>query len=191
MLNSVFDGLDIISVQAELVIGSLKQPIIDPRDLKVAAFYCSGSNLDKNSVLHASDIIEYQTEGVFTNSVDNIMPLSVELVRLQDVIALNFTLVNKPVVDNYGQKLGKVESYAINTETFEIVQLRLTQSVFKGINKIAPLIYRGQIIEVTDSYVVVKAPDVSSTIKNKSLKRIFTSPKQNTASSSLETNVDQ
>lgn len=191
VLNSIFDGLDIISIQAELVIGSLEQPIIDPRDLKVVAFYCSGPNLDKNSVLHASDIIEYQMDGIFTNSVDNIMPLSVELVRLQDVIALDFTLINKSVIDNYGQKLGKVESYAINTENFDIVQLRIAQSVFKGINKVAPLIYRQQIIEVTDNYIVVKAPDVSSTVKNKSLKQIFSSPKQTTASGGLKSNTDQ
>lgn len=178
ILNTALNNLDILSLQTGTKIGQLSAPILEPNELKIVALYCKGPTLDKNSILHTDDIREYSPNGVIIDTIENIMPLTADLVRLQETLALRFSLLNKVVIDDHKQKLGKIENYAVDNQTFEIMQFRVLQNPLKNLNGASLLINRQQIIEVTDHRVVVKAPDVPIESGRRSWVPQFLSPRR-------------
>lgn len=141
------------------------QPIIDPRYLKIYAFYCHGQHLDHEpSVLHVEDIREMSELGFI---VDNPMKLMSpdDLVRLKEIIDFKFVLEGKMVVDDHHHKIGKVANYTVDTSSFQIIQLSVTPGLWKAISTTEIQIGRQQIIEITDKEIVVKAPTEKAEVR--------------------------
>jgi sporulation protein YlmC with PRC-barrel domain len=150
----------VMSLQTGTEIARTQSPIIDPRYLRIHAFYCSGPQLDNNpSILHIEDIREVSNLGFIVDSADNLMAPD-DLVRLKEIIGFNFKLEDKPVIDDTGRKMGKVNNYTVDTASFQITQLNVAPSFWQSIGTAELLIHRQQIIEVTDTKIVVKSPSV-------------------------------
>ena len=160
-LSSQITGTQIMSLQNGGELGIAQKAIIDPKKLKVVAYYSTGSRILENSVLHTSDIREIGPLGIIVDSADSIMPVDEDLVRLQEVIAMNFELIGLQVIDDTKKKLGKISEYTLETEGFYIQKIHVSQSLLKNITNTNLIIHRSQIIELTDKYAVVK----SATIK--------------------------
>lgn len=165
--------LPIVSLQTGQDLARPTRPIIDPRQLYIIAFYCEGPNLDEDpAVLHTDDIREVSTIGLIVDSADDIMSPT-DLVRLQQVLSFNFILDDKLVVDDLGNKIGKVNQYAVETNTFHIIKLHVRPTLLKAWNTTERIIDRSQIIEINDKHIVVK----SATIKAKTVTRpVFENP---------------
>lgn len=149
-----------MSLQSGTQLGTIGEPIIDPRKLKVVAYYVLGPRISGVSVVHAADIREYGPLGFIVDSADDIMEVDEDLVRLQEVISFNFTLTNKPVIDDTKKKLGKVVDYTLESESFLVQKLHVSQSLVKNITSSNLLIHRTQIIEVTDSNILVRSATI-------------------------------
>ena len=153
-------NVPVMSLQTGAQIATTGEPIIDPRYLRIHAFYCEGPQLDNNpSILHVDDIREVSGLGFIVNSAEDLMS-SEDLVRLQEIINYNFKLDNKLVVDDTGHKIGHVGNYTIDTTTFYIVQINVTPGFWKSLATTEIPIHRRQIIEITDTAIVVKSPTV-------------------------------
>lgn len=165
--------LPIVSLQTGQDLAHPTRAIIDPRQLHIIAFYCEGPNLDDDpAVLHTDDIREVSTIGLIVDSADDIMSPN-DLVRLQQVLNFNFILEEKPVVDDLGNKIGKVSQYAVETNTFHIIKLHVKPTLLKAWNTTERIIDRSQIVEINDKHIVVK----SATIKAKPVVRpVFENP---------------
>ena len=124
------------------------------------AFKVKGPRIFEDSVLHTTDIHEVGPLGLTVNSADDIMTLDHDLVRLNEVINLNFSLVGKTVVDDTGKKLGKVSEYSVETDSFIIKKLHVSLSIMKNISNTALIIDRSQIKEITDKSVIVRSASV-------------------------------
>lgn len=156
-------GVPIMSLQTGEEIARTESPIIDPRQLVIMAFYCEGPRLDFHpSVLHTDDIREISELGFIVNSADALMSPE-DLVRLKEVIGLKFRLDDKPVVDEDGNKLGKVHDYGLDNRTFQIMQIRVVPPLWQALQTTELIIGRNQIIEVTDSEIVVRSPSERAT----------------------------
>ena len=88
------------------------------------------------------------------------MTLDQDLVRLNEVINLKFNPIGKIVIDDSGKKLGKVSEYSIETESFIIKKLHVSQSIMKNISNSALIIDRSQIKEITDKSIIVRSASV-------------------------------
>ena len=77
--------------------------------------------------------------------------------RLKDVIALNFDIMNKNVV-TATKKIGKVTDYATEIETLYIQKIYVAQSIFKSFSGGNLGVDRSQIIEITPSRIVINDP---------------------------------
>ncbi len=153
----------VMSLQTGAMIARAEQPIIDPRNLFVLAFYCSGSGLDvKPAVLHSADIRETGPMGFIVDSAERIMSPD-DLVRLQEVMKFKFKLIDKEVVDDTGQKMGKVIDYTVDTESFYVMKLHVRPHFWQALQTAEVLIDRKQIKDVTDKQIIVYA----STVKEK------------------------
>lgn len=147
----------VMSLQTGGQLAIASQPIIDPGKLKIVAFYCEGPLIEHSpAVLHASDIREFGELGVIVNDSEVIMPLT-DLVRLQDVIAQNFELIGKRVIDIHKRKLGKATNYVLDTDTFRIMRFSVKRPLLQSLQQDELIINRKQIRKVTSTEIVVDA----------------------------------
>ncbi len=145
-----------MSLQTGAQVGTATTPIIDPRRLHIVAFYCEGPLIDFTpAVLHTSDIREFSNIGLIINSADNIMPPE-DLVRLKEVLDYQFVLEGKQVVEEGGTKLGKVDTYTADTESFYVVKLHVKPTLLQSLGRTQLLIDRSQIRAINDKQIVVK-----------------------------------
>lgn len=131
------------------------EPILDPRKLKIEAFYSQVRTSQDDMVLFTSDIRELGSLGIIVDSEDVIMPTT-DLVRLEELIDLNFDLLGKLVVTESGDRLGKVDNYAVDDLNFKIEKIYAKPTGLKALNKSDFVIARRQVANVNNKEVVVK-----------------------------------
>lgn len=160
LLNSQLQRLAVMSLQTGAALGTIAEPVIDPRKLQIVAYYVTGPRIQSTSVLHTSDIREVGPLGFIVDGADSIMELDEDLIRLQEVIDFKFTLLGKMVVDENKKRLGKVSEYIVESDGFTIQKLHVTQSMLKNISSTNLLIHRSQVVEITDHLIVVRSATV-------------------------------
>ncbi len=145
------------------MLGSTGEPIIDPRKLQIVAYYVNGPRIQTQSVVHTSDIREFGQLGFIVDGADAVMELDEDLVRLNEVINFRFTLLGKVVIDDTKKRLGRVGEYTVESDGFLIQKIHVTQTVLKNFTNSNLIIHRSQIIEVTDSAIIVKSASIPET----------------------------
>ncbi|MBQ3309507.1 hypothetical protein IJG78_02420 [Candidatus Saccharibacteria bacterium] len=131
--------------------------IIDPNDLKVAGFDLVGPDVggENGTVLQPKDIREFSEIGMVVDSIDEFVKPE-DVVKLDEVIKLNFTLEGIKVETKKGTKLGKVTGYTVNTENFLVQQLVVGRPFMKAFLDPELLIGRSEVVEVNDDKIIVK-----------------------------------
>lgn len=156
ILQERLQDIPVMSLQTGAQIAQTSAFIIDPRQLKIVAFYLSGPRLDVNpAILNVSDIREFGGRGLIVDSADVIMAPD-DLVRLKEVLAFNFHLENKQVVTESGKKMGTVANFALDSTTLYIVKLHVRPGLWQSFNNTELIIDRTQVVQVNDHQVIVK-----------------------------------
>lgn len=170
-------GTPIMSLQTGSELAHTTEPIIDPRQMTIVAFYVEGKLLEASpSVLHISDIRELSDIGLIIDDSDKLMGTD-GLVRLQEVIDYGFELNGVQVVDERGHKLGKVADYAIEPDTYMVQQIYTEQSIIKSLSHVSNIIHRSQIVSVTNEKIIVKSPTVpTKEIEERIMSQTFVNP---------------
>ena len=163
-------NLPILSLQTGGTLGRVTEPIIDPRQFHIVAFYCAGPRIRGTAVLHTTDIREVSSVGIIVDDADSLMSPDEDLVRLKEVLDLHFSLLGKSVIDTHKRKLGKVEGYSFEMESFFIMKVNVRQPLIRSLTGSNLLIDRTQIIKITDSQLVVQGNDTRG--KQKSEQRV-------------------
>jgi uncharacterized protein YrrD len=168
--------MPVMSLQTGAELARTKTPIIDPRQLKIVAFYCQGPGLQSGpAILMVEDIREISDLGFIVDDADVLMRPD-DLVRLKAVLDYNFTLIGKQAIEENGHKLGKVTNYIIDMKSFFIMQLNASPGLMRAWDTAEVVIGRQQIVEVTDKTVVVRTATVQDTAPEKKLERLVTNP---------------
>jgi uncharacterized protein YrrD len=157
ILKDSWQSVPIMSLQTGLQIAETGELIIDPRQLKIIAFYCNGPQINfQPAVLYIDDIREIGSMGMIVDSADNIMSPK-GLVRLQEVLDYGFDLIGKHVIEDNGNKLGRVSDYCIDNKSYFIVKIHVQPAMFKMWGTAELVIDRSQIIEINDKAIVVRS----------------------------------
>lgn len=150
------ENVPIMSLQTGAQIAQTGEFVLDPRQLKVVAFYCEGPRLDVNpAILNVTDIREIGNLGVIVDSADVLMSPE-DLVRLKEVLDYHFKLDGKQVVTESGKKLGSVATFTLDSTTLYVVKLHVRPSIWQSLTTAEFIIDRQQIVQVTDNEVTVK-----------------------------------
>jgi uncharacterized protein YrrD len=158
VLSKSLVGQKVMSLRTGGQVGTTLAPIINPNNLKVEGFYCQDSKDKKNKlVLLYQDIRDVVPQGIVVNDHEALTDPA-ELVRLKDILALNFELIGKPVYAQNKQKLGKVNDYATELSTFFIEKLYVGQPLVKSLSGGSLSVERDQIVEITNRKIVIKDP---------------------------------
>lgn len=154
--------MPVMSLQTGIEIARTDSFIIDPRQLKIVAFYCKGPRLDVHpAILHVEDIRELSELGLIIDAADNIMSPQ-DLVRLGDVLKFHFTLENKMVVDDLGRKVGRITGFSIESRSFFVNKLHVRPGLLEAWKTAEVMIDRTQIIEINDETIIVKSPTIKA-----------------------------
>lgn len=136
--------------------------LIDPRTLKIVAFYVSGTGIGfEPAVLMPEDVREIGPVGFIIDDADKIISPD-DVVRFGEIIEFNFKLDNILVVDDKKRKLGRVDSYAIDPASCFIEQLYVRPPWTQSLRVAQMIIGRKQIKDISNDKIIVKAPTVKA-----------------------------
>lgn len=157
---------NILSLRANMPIASVKSCLINPNNLKIEAFYCNDRFDKKPLLLLVQDIRDVIDNGYIVNDHDVLTPPE-DLIRLRELIELNFNLINKQVETVTKYKVGKVYDFATEIGSMFIQKLYVNQPIYKNLNGGGLVVDRTQIAEITPRRIIIEDINglVSSTAK--------------------------
>jgi len=158
-LSSSLLNRPVMSLRTGSQIGLAETPIINPHNLKILGWWCNTP--DGRQVLLAEELRQSVPEGLAVND-EAALSDPADLVRHQEVLDINFELMDKPVRTKR-QRLGRVSDYSYNDGMFiqKLYVARPLRKVFSAEDTL--IIDREQIIEVTDKYILVRDTEVKAT----------------------------
>lgn len=165
-------GTKVLSVQAGGPIAIISEPIVNPDDLKIIAFKLTGPLLVKSAtnILDVKSIREYSNYGIVIDDIDELVAKN-EVVKIADILKLNFSLNGLKVETKKGSKLGKITDYTVSSDNFSVQQLVVKRPIIKSFVDPELIISRKEIIEVNDYEIIVK--DEEKILKQKAEKEEF------------------
>ena len=156
-LSESLKNKTIMSLRTGAPIAQTLEPIINPNNLKIEGFFCQDRFSKEPLVLLTQDIRDQNIQGYIVNDHD-VLSDPKDLVRLQEILKLNFNLLDKPVVTSAKKRLGKVNDYALDNETMYVQKLYIGQNLLKSFSGGQLSIDRSQIVEITLKKIVVHDP---------------------------------
>lgn len=160
MLSKSLLNQPVISLRTGGQIAIALEPVINPHNLKILGWWCSGSG-SRRLVLLAEDVRQTMPNGLAVND-DLDLSSPDDLVRHSAILDTRFQLMEKPVKTKR-QKLGKVTDYSYNEGMF-VQKLYVARPLHKVFTTDDTLIIdRTQILEVTDHYILVRDTDIKAT----------------------------
>lgn len=145
----------ILSLRTGGPIARILSPIFNPKNLKIEGFYCDDGESKQPLILVEQDIRENSSQGIIVNDHD-VLVLPEDLVRLKNVLAMDYELLGKPVVTVGHDKVGKVSDYAVETTTMYVQKLYVSRSIFKSLAGGSLSVDRSQIVEVTNRRIIIQ-----------------------------------
>jgi hypothetical protein len=139
-------------------IGVVKEVIINPNDLKIMALRVDGPQTgdgEHGDLLNVSNIREFSNLGIIIDSIDDLVSDG-DVVKLDEVIKLNFDVIGLNVRTKKGNKLGKVFDYTFNPESMLITQFIVKRPLLKAFLDPELVIGRSEIKEINDYELIVK-----------------------------------
>lgn len=144
----------VLSLRTGTVVATASTPIINPNNLKIEGFYCDDRFNKKRLILLYQDIRDLISQGFVINDHD-VLSDPGELVRLKDILELNFELLGKPVETVSKVKVGKVSDYATEITTMYIQKLYVSQPIYKSFTGGNLGVDRTQINEITNRRIII------------------------------------
>jgi sporulation protein YlmC with PRC-barrel domain len=153
-LSATFANKPILSLRTGTPIAQITRPLINPNNLKIEGFYCE-DRFDKTElVLLCLDIRDMIPQGFVVNDHDVLVEAD-ELVRLQDIIKLNYEIIGKPVETVDKEKVGKISDYATEVNSMYIQKLYVSQSLLKSFMGGSLSVDRTQVNEITPKRIII------------------------------------
>ena len=156
-LSSAFAKKAVMSLRTGTPVAYITAPIIDPNNLKIEGFYCQDIFNKEIMVLLYQDIRELLPQGFVIDDHD-VLAQPDELVRLKDLLKLDFQLAGMAVETQSKQKIGKVSDYSTEIETMYVQKLYVGRSMLKSIASGQLSVDRSQIIEITTRRILIQDP---------------------------------
>lgn len=171
-------GTPVMSLRVGTKVAETREPVINPRNLTILAYEVAGPTLDlQPSFIRIADIRELSDLGMIIDDSDELIGED-DVIKIKEIRELGFTLVGMKVVDTRGKKLGKVDDYTVDTDSFVIQQLSVRSGLIGSLSTTGHMIHRSQIVEINNETIVVKSAEKKLTNLETSgpVHRTYTNP---------------
>lgn len=165
-LSSQITNVPVFSLRTGGPIATAVEPIINPNNLTVEGWYCTDRFDKKTLILLTKDLRDFVPKGMAVNDHEDLVDPG-ELIRLQDVLKLDYTLIGKAVATNQGRKLGRVGDYAVDVDSFIIQKIYVDRPVYRSLTDGQLSIDHSQVVETTPKKIIVKEADVRANATQK------------------------
>jgi len=150
--------------------------VINPHNLSIIAYRIAGQHLDHDpSFLRVADVREMGSLGMIVDSSDEFVEPE-DIITEKDIYELEYVLNGKQVIDDRKKKIGKVEDYVIDVDSFVIQQLVVKRPLLKSFNDDELLVHRSQIVEVNDNAIIIKSGTVKEEKAETAISRHYVNP---------------
>ena len=150
-----FIDTPVMSLQTGSELARTNKILVDPRDLTIVAYELEGPMLDQRpSFLRPVDVRELSNLGLIVDSSDEFVGLD-DVIRIKQVHDYRFSLLGLDVIDDKNKKLGRVQSFNIDSESFSVQQLVVKRPLLKSFGEAELLINRSQVVEVRETHIKV------------------------------------
>ena len=164
-------GTPILSMQSASAIGYIAATIVDPETFKIIAFRLDGRAINStNEILDTKSIREYSSLGCVIDSINELVSAT-DIVKISKVLSLKFNLIGLKVETKKGTKLGRIIDYTATPDNFTVQQIIVKRPLVKSFSDPELTIPRKEIVEVTDTKIIVK--DEEKTIRERAMKEDF------------------
>lgn len=164
-LSTRLHNIPLLSVRSGGRIGTVIEPIINPHNLHIDAFYCESAHIKGAQILLDMYVRDISSRGIIIDDHNDLSDPG-ELIRLQPIIDLNFQFENKDVLVNK-RKIGKVIEYAVDTNSLFIQKIYVQPRIWQSLSQDRLTFDRLSVLEVTNTYIAFSGPEVrSSQTKN-------------------------
>ena len=157
-LSNSLINIPVMSLRTSGIVAIIESPIINPNNLKIEGWYCRDQFTKNLLILLSQDVRDIVPQGVAIDDYDRLSEPD-ELIRLQEVLKLEFAVIGKPVYTDMKRKVGKVNDYAVDMATFHIKKLYISQPVYRNFSGGQLSIDRNQIVEITNQRIIVRDVD--------------------------------
>ncbi len=145
----------VLSLRLGNQVATAQRPIINPNNLKIEGLYCLDRfEKKKTLVLLHKDIREFSPNGYIINDHE-VLSEPAELLRLKEIMEINFELIGKPVMTVNKNRVGKVSDYAVEENSFYIQKLYVTESLVRNFTGGSLIVDRNQIVEITSNRIII------------------------------------
>ena len=148
----------VLSLQVGGEIAICESPVIDPNELKLMAYTLTNIVQDEDTggdILVLDDVREFSQNGFIIDSGSRFVSRD-EVVRLNEIMSLNFNLIGLKVVSESGKKIGKIKDFTIDSKTFMVYQIIVDRPAIKSLVDPELTINRSQIVEIDDYKITIK-----------------------------------
>lgn len=149
--------MGVMSLRTGGPVASLGEPIINPNNLFIEGWHVRDSRTNENLVLLSQDVRDVLPQGLVINDHE-VLAEPEELVRLKEIMGLNFRLSGLRVTTVGGKSYGKVSDFAFETSSFYVQKVYASQSLVKNFTGGMNSIDRSQIVEITNRRLVIEDP---------------------------------
>lgn len=176
VLGSQLDKNPVLGLQTGAKLAHITRPLIDPSNLKIIAYEVEGPLLsDHPSFLMTNDIREVSSIGMIVDSHEEFVGLE-DVIKVEELYKAGFSLIGMSVIDEAKHKLGKVEDYSADTQSFVIEQLNVKRGIIMSLTETGLLIHRSQITEINDKHIIVRTTAKKLEPVVESVRRTYTNP---------------
>lgn len=166
----------VMGLQTGSELARTRRAVIDPTNLEVVAYEVEGPLLDQQpSLLRIADVREFSTIGFIIDSSDEFVAPE-DIIKLNQIYSLHFTLEGMHVIDEKKHKLGKVSGYIIETGGFLIQQLNVRRPLLKSLSDSELLVHRTQITEINDKAIIVHSRPTTPEPVSQAVKTAYINP---------------
>lgn len=166
----------VMGLQTGAELARTDHPVIDPRTLEIVAYELTGPLLNLHpSLLRIADVREFSDIGLIVDSSDEFVSPD-DIIKLNEIYKLNFTLLGMPVIDEKRRKVGKVDGYTIETNGFVIQQISVRRPLLKSLNDTQLLIHRSQITEINNNAIIIHSEVKPAEPIMQSVRDAYTNP---------------
>lgn len=150
-------GCPVLSLHVGGRIANVTELIIDPDDLKIVACRVEGPLVGKEvgEILPIESVREFSCLGMIVDSADEFVEEN-EIIRIHDIIKLNFHLVGLKVESKQGAKLGKISDFTLEPATWRVQQLIIQRPLVKAFLDPELTIPCNRIESIDDYKIIVK-----------------------------------
>lgn len=146
----------IMGLQTGSELARTVQPVIDPANLKIIAYQVSSRLRPGVQYIRIEDIRELSNMGFIVDAIDEFVQPG-DVIKLDEIVALDFPLINMLVRNQKNHKVGKITDYTVDLDSFTVQQLSVRRPLFKSLNDAELVIHRSQIIEINREAIVINS----------------------------------